>query len=106
MRCNWVRRVLFLADRKELVTQARNEMAKHLPDVPPVNLLTEKSTEGRVYVSTYPTMMNMIADAKGGERRRLREGYRQRLKAGTCHRGASPTLAWPCRAWASRPCLA
>lgn len=62
MRCNWVRRVLFLADRTELVTQARNEMAKHLPDVPPVNLLTEKSTDGRVYVSTYQTMMNLISD--------------------------------------------
>ena len=69
MRCNWVRRVLFLADRTELVTQSLKEMSRHLPDVPPVNLLTEKATDGRVYVSTYQTMMNLIGDANQGEKR-------------------------------------
>ena len=33
MRCNWVKRVLFLADRMALVKQAVNAFKKHLPDV-------------------------------------------------------------------------
>jgi type I restriction enzyme R subunit len=68
-RCNWAKRVLFLADRKALVKQAVNAFKKHLPDSSPVNLVTEKDTEGRVFVSTYPTMMGLIDEAKDGQRR-------------------------------------
>jgi type I restriction enzyme, R subunit len=60
MRCNWAKRILFLADRVALVRQAVNAFKKHLPDSSPVNLVTEKHTEGRVFVSTYPTMMGLI----------------------------------------------
>jgi type I restriction enzyme R subunit len=59
-RCNWVKRVLFLADRVALVNQAINAFKQHLPESSPVNLVTEKDTQGRVYVSTYPTMMGLI----------------------------------------------
>ncbi|QKT09474.1 DEAD/DEAH box helicase family protein [Rhodococcus sp. W8901] len=69
MRANWAKRVLFLADRKALVKQAVNAFKTHLPDSAPVNLLTDKNTEGRVYVSTYPTMMGLINEVDGGERR-------------------------------------
>lgn len=69
MRANWVKRVLFLADRKALVKQAVNAFKTHLPDSSPVNLLTEKNTDGRVYVSTYPTMMGLINEVDGGERK-------------------------------------
>lgn len=69
MRCNWAKRVLFLADRVALVNQAVNAFKAHLPDAAPVNLVTEKATEGRVYVSTYPTMMGLIDDAFDGQRR-------------------------------------
>ena len=69
MRCNWAKRILFLADRKALVTQAANAFKKHLPDSAPVNLVTDKETDGRVYVSTYPTMMGMIENTKDGVRR-------------------------------------
>ncbi len=69
MRCNWAKRVLFLADRVALVNQAANAFKKHLPDAAPVNLVTEKDTEGRVFVSTYPTMMGLIDDTKDGQRR-------------------------------------
>jgi len=69
MRCNWAKRVLFLADRVALVNQAVNAFKKHLPDAAPVNLVTEKNTEGRVFVSTYPTMMGLIDDASDGQRR-------------------------------------
>ncbi len=69
MRCNWVKRVLFLADRVALVRQAVNAFKRHLPDSSPVNLVTEKDTEGRVFVATYPTMMGLIDDTRDGERR-------------------------------------
>ena len=69
MRCHWVKRVLFLADRVALVRQAVNAFKRHLPDAAPVNLVTEKDAEGRVYVSTYPTMMGLIDETLDGRRR-------------------------------------
>jgi type I restriction enzyme R subunit len=69
MRCNWAKRVLFLADRVALVNQAVNAFKRHLPDASPVNLVTEKDAEGRVFVSTYPTMMGLIDDTRDGQRR-------------------------------------
>lgn len=69
MRCNWVKRVLFLADRVALVKQAVNAFKQHLPDSSPVNLVTEKDAEGRVFVSTYPTMMGLIDETRDGQRR-------------------------------------
>ncbi|MBX9772392.1 MAG: DEAD/DEAH box helicase family protein, partial [Candidatus Obscuribacterales bacterium] len=69
-RANWVKRVLFLADRRALVKQAVKEFKKHLPDSSPVNLLNEKEQTGsRVYVSTYPTMMGLIDETESGARR-------------------------------------
>jgi len=68
-RAGWVKRALFLADRVSLVNQACNAFKDHLPESSPVNLVTEKDTEGRVYVSTYPTMMGLIDETKGGEAR-------------------------------------
>lgn len=69
MNCNWAKRVLFLADRVALVNQAVNAFKKHLPNSSPVNLVTEKNTDGRVFVSTYPTMMGLIDEATNGNRR-------------------------------------
>jgi type I restriction enzyme R subunit len=69
MRANWAKRVLFLADRVALVNQAVNAFKAHLPEASPVNLVTEKNTDGRVYVSTYPTMMGLINEGAGDERR-------------------------------------
>ncbi len=69
MRCNWAKRVLFLADRIALVGQAVNAFKRHLPDSSPVNLVTEKDDEGRVFVSTYPTMMGLIDETNDGQRR-------------------------------------
>lgn len=68
MRAGWVKRVLFLADRTALVNQAVSAFKAHLPNVTTVNLVTEKVTDGRVYVSTYPTMMNLIDQMDGGQR--------------------------------------
>lgn len=70
MRCNWVKRALFLCDRVSLVKQAINKGFKpFLPESSPVNLLTEKETDGRVFVSTYPTMMGLIDETRDGQRR-------------------------------------
>jgi len=69
MRANWVRRVLFLADRVALVNQAVNAFKRFLPESSPVNLVTERTATGRVYVSTYPTMMKLIDEARADKRR-------------------------------------
>jgi len=68
-RAGWVKRALFLADRVSLVNQAVGAFKTHLPDSSPVNLVTEKDKAGRVYVSTYPTMMGLIDETKGNEAR-------------------------------------
>ena len=68
-RANWAKRILFLADRVALVSQAANVFKSHLPDAAAVNLVTDKETEGRVFVSTYPTMMGLINETDEGLRR-------------------------------------
>ncbi|AOV17241.1 restriction endonuclease subunit R [Acidihalobacter aeolianus] len=68
-RAGWVKRALFLADRVSLVHQAVNAFKTHLPESSPVNLVTEKDTDGRVYVCTYPTMLNLIDQSDGGTAR-------------------------------------
>ncbi len=69
MRCNWAKRILFLADRVALVNQAVGAFKTHLPESSPVNLVTEKTGDGRVFVSTYPTMMGLINEMHDGRRR-------------------------------------
>ncbi len=63
---NWVKNVLFLADRKALVKQAKNNFSKLLPHMPLCNMLDNKDNpeEARIVFSTYPTMMNSIDDTK------------------------------------------
>ena len=68
-RCNWAKNVLFLADRISLVNQATGAFKAHLPEATPVNLVTEKDKQGRVYTCTYPTMMGLIDSLKNGEAR-------------------------------------
>jgi len=50
-----------------------------------VNLVTERSAQGRVYVSTYPTMMGLI-DQKDGEERRFGPGYFDLVVIDEAHR--------------------
>lgn len=85
MRANWVKRVLFLADRKALVKQAANAFKAHLPDAATVNLLEDKHQEGRVYISTYPTMMGLIDEA-GDEGRRFGVGHFDLIVIDEAHR--------------------
>lgn len=69
MRANWAKRILFLADRVALVRQASNAFKAFLPEASPVNLLDDPDGDGRVFVSTYPTMMGLIDEAADGQRR-------------------------------------
>lgn len=73
-RAAWCKRVLFLADRVSLVKQAVGAFKTHLPESSPVNLVTEKNTEGRVYVSTYPTMMGLINENRTTKESAVRFG--------------------------------
>ena len=69
LEANWVKRVLFLADRKSLVRQAKRNFVKLLPEHKCVNLLEEKDKpEARFAFSTYQTMMSLIDEVKEGER--------------------------------------
>lgn len=85
MKAGWVKRVLFLADRVALVNQAANAFKAHLPAATTVNLVTEKVTDGRVYVSTYPTMMGLI-DSKDGEARKFGPGCFDLIVIDEAHR--------------------
>ncbi|MFW5883003.1 MAG: DEAD/DEAH box helicase family protein [Verrucomicrobiota bacterium] len=75
MRANWVKRVLFLADRVALVNQAQRAFTAHLKATPNANLIAKHDpsknnhTAARICLSTYPTMMNLINEVEGGARR-------------------------------------
>ncbi|MHA1809402.1 MAG: DEAD/DEAH box helicase family protein [Candidatus Heimdallarchaeaceae archaeon] len=58
MKANWVRRVLFLADRNALVRQAKNAFSAHLPHASVVNLVEEREKDdSRIVFSTYPNIV-------------------------------------------------
>lgn len=62
---NWVKRVLFLADRTALLNQAKNAFKAHLPHCNPLDITEDKGeTNSRVVLSTYQTMMNLIDSTK------------------------------------------
>jgi type I restriction enzyme R subunit len=62
MRAGWVKNVLFLADRNALVSQAKKEFGKLLPKAS-AEILSggTRALKGRVYLSTYPTMMGLLS---------------------------------------------
>ena len=66
IRNNFAKRILFLADRKNLVTQAKEEtFEKFLPKVPMATIVEGKVTgskEARIIFSTYQSMLSMIKD--------------------------------------------
>ncbi len=75
MRANWVKRVLFLADRVALVKQAHRNFNQHLRTAPSANLIEGHDPKkndhngARVCVATYPTMMGLIDEMQNGQRR-------------------------------------
>jgi type I restriction enzyme R subunit len=62
MRAGWAERVLFLVDRIALLDQTLEAFKEHLPNEPRWPKQGEKdiATDRRIYVSTYPTMLNVI----------------------------------------------
>lgn len=70
---NYVKNILFLADRKALVKQAKKNYSNLLPDLTLCNLLDNKDDpeQSRMIFSTYPTMMNAIDETKGKEGHKL-----------------------------------
>jgi type I restriction enzyme R subunit len=55
----WVRRILFLCDRRALLTQADNVFKQFLDDMPRTTVTagTAHDKDKRVYLATYPAMM-------------------------------------------------
>ena len=64
MRAGHIQRVLFLVDRIALRGQALDAFKEFIPDEPRWPELGEKSiaTDRRIYVATYPTMLNIVRD--------------------------------------------
>lgn len=66
MRGGWAEKVLFLVDRIALQGQALDDFKEHLPNEPrwPQFQENEFVMDRRIYVSTYPTMLNIIRNEK------------------------------------------
>ena len=64
MRAGWISRVLFLVDRIALRDQAIEAFKDNAPQyaVWPQTGETKLATDRRMYVSTYPTMLNIIEE--------------------------------------------
>lgn len=62
MKAGWAERVLFLVDRIALRDQTLEAFKEHLPNEPrwPKQGEKEIATDRRIYISTYPTMLNII----------------------------------------------
>ena len=87
-RYNWVKNILFLADRTALVKQAKNSFKEYLPNLSLCNLLDNKDdVESRMIFSTYPTMMNAIDDTKNKDGSRIfTSGYFDLIIVDESHR--------------------
>ncbi len=69
MRAKRVKKVLFLADRLPLLTQAWRAFKDHLPTASAIDLTKNSEVETvSVVLSTYPTMLNRINSYKHGKR--------------------------------------
>lgn len=87
LEANWAKRILFLADRKSLVSQAKNNFVKLMPEHSCVNLLQEKDNiEARIAFSTYPTMMGLIDGSKEKDKRFYGVGHFDLIIVDEAHR--------------------
>ncbi|TRZ69281.1 MAG: DUF4145 domain-containing protein [Comamonadaceae bacterium] len=61
MKAGWVKRVLFVCDRRELRKQAKNAYSEYLSA--PITILTSKSVQdshNRIFIATYPAMIRLF----------------------------------------------
>lgn len=87
-RSQQMERVLFLADRKELVKQAKNAFARYIPKTTMCNLLLNKEDRNAKFVfSTYPTILNAIDTMKNSDGSRFfSPGYFDLIVIDEAHR--------------------
>lgn len=86
-KCNWVKKVLFLADRNALVSQAKRNFNEHLPHLSAIDLTKEKEAANtRLVFSTYPTIMNKIDSAKTEDYRFYGPGHFDLIIIDEAHR--------------------
>jgi type I restriction enzyme R subunit len=78
LRAKRVQRVLFLADRRELVRQAMSEFKSHLPNESVARVEGGETSGARIQFSTYPSMMQVYE--------RLSVGYYDLIIADESHR--------------------
>lgn len=84
---NWVKRVLFLADRNALVSQAKNNFSEYLPDLSSIDLTAEKENDTtRLVFSTYPSMMNKIDNIRNADERFYGVGHFDLIIVDEAHR--------------------
>ncbi len=78
LRAKRVQRVLFLADRRELVRQAMSEFKSHLPNESLARIEAGETSGARIQFSTYPSMMQVYS--------RLSVGHYDLIVADESHR--------------------
>jgi len=78
LRSKRVQRVLFLADRRELVRQAMSEFKSYLPNESLTRIENGETSGARIQFSTYPSMMQVFE--------RLSVGYYDLIVADESHR--------------------
>lgn len=83
----WVRNILFLADRNSLVTQAKRSFVNLLPDLSVTNLCEDKKNPtARCVFSTYQTMMNCIDTLEDSEGKLFTVGHFDLVICDEAHR--------------------
>lgn len=86
-KCNWAKRILFLADRNALVTQAKKSISTNLPHLSSIDLTKEREDNGtRMVFSTYPTIMNKIDNVKSDDERFYGVGHFDVIFVDEAHR--------------------
>lgn len=71
-KADWIKNVLFLADRDFLVTQAKGDFTQYLPEYSLSDLRDDKDPlRSRVVFSTYQTLHNLIDNARAADGTRV-----------------------------------
>ncbi len=87
MKHNWAKRVLFLADRNALVSQAKRSFGEYLPEISAIDLTREKeNTSTRLVFSTYPSMLHQIDSARTDAGRMYGVGHFDLIIVDEAHR--------------------
>ena len=87
IRANWIKRVLFLADRTALLKQAQRAIKQQLEHCTTANLSDgDDPTASDIVLATYPTMFNRICSTQPDGRREFGAGYFDLVIADEAHR--------------------